>query len=135
LVAAKTNNEAVQWTDLRTRRTFARLALAVHVNGLVAGNCAPSSPEGAEILTCAVPARSESAWQQRCGASKETLSRKAQPSSLALSEAWLEAFELFKAQIKEPAHIATKDALNNEVTAVAGKDFMLYQAMIFARGS
>jgi hypothetical protein len=52
----ETNNEAVQWTDLRTRRTFARLAFAVHVYGLVAGNCAPSSPEEAEILTCADPA-------------------------------------------------------------------------------
>jgi hypothetical protein len=27
------NNEALQWTDLRTRRTFARLAFAVHLYG------------------------------------------------------------------------------------------------------
>jgi len=32
---------------------------------------------------------------------KETLSRKAQPKPLALSEACLEAFALFKAQINE----------------------------------
>jgi hypothetical protein len=49
-------NEAVQQRDLRTRRTPARLAFADHMHRLVAGNCAPSSPEGAEILTCADPA-------------------------------------------------------------------------------
>jgi len=38
-------NEAVQQTDLRTRRTPARLAFADHMHRLVAGNCAPSCPE------------------------------------------------------------------------------------------
>ena len=47
----QTENEAVQQTDLRTRRTPVRLAFADHLNRLIAGDRAPSSPEGAEMLT------------------------------------------------------------------------------------
>jgi hypothetical protein len=46
----------MEQTDLRTHRTPARLAFADHVHGLVAGDRAPSSPEGAEMLTGADPA-------------------------------------------------------------------------------
>src|SRR5208337_5159197 len=38
-------------SDLRTRRTPVRLAFADHVNRFVAGDRAPSSPEGAKMLT------------------------------------------------------------------------------------
>ena len=38
-------------TDLRTRRTPARLAFADHVNRFVAGDGAPCSPERPEMLT------------------------------------------------------------------------------------
>jgi len=41
----------MEQTDLRTHRTPARLAFADHVHGLVAGDRAPSSPEGAKMLT------------------------------------------------------------------------------------
>jgi len=41
----------MEQTDLRTHWTFARLAFADHVHGLVAGDGAPSAPEGAEMLT------------------------------------------------------------------------------------
>jgi len=41
----ETNNEVVQQTDLRTRRTSVRLAFANHMDRLVAGDGAPSSPE------------------------------------------------------------------------------------------
>jgi hypothetical protein len=41
----QTENEPVQSTDLRTRRTPARLAFADHMNRLVAGDRTPSSPE------------------------------------------------------------------------------------------
>jgi hypothetical protein len=44
-------NKAMEQTDLRTRRTPARLAFADHMYRLVPGNRAPSSPEGAEMLT------------------------------------------------------------------------------------
>jgi hypothetical protein len=40
-------------TDLHTCRIPARLAFADHMNRLVTGNCAPSSPERAEMLACA----------------------------------------------------------------------------------
>jgi hypothetical protein len=46
----------VEQTDLRTRRTSIRLAFADHVNGFVTGDGAPSSPEGAKMLTRADPA-------------------------------------------------------------------------------
>jgi hypothetical protein len=55
LVAGEeTNIEAVQWTDLRTRHTFA-LAFADHVDRLVASDCAPGSPEGTKMLACFDP--------------------------------------------------------------------------------
>jgi hypothetical protein len=41
----QTENKAVQQTDLRTRRTPARLAFADHLDRLVAGDCAPTCPE------------------------------------------------------------------------------------------
>jgi len=41
----------MEQTDLDACRTPARLAFADHMNRLVTGNCAPSSPEGAEMLT------------------------------------------------------------------------------------
>jgi hypothetical protein len=41
----KTENEAVQQSDPRTRRTPARLAFADHMHRLVAGDRTPSSPE------------------------------------------------------------------------------------------
>jgi hypothetical protein len=41
----------MEQTDLRTRRTPARLAFADHVHGLVAGDGAPSSPKRSEMLT------------------------------------------------------------------------------------
>ena len=46
----QTENEAVNKTDLRTRRTPVRLAFANHMNRFVAGDRAPSSPEGAKML-------------------------------------------------------------------------------------
>src|SRR5271166_6863474 len=42
--------------DLRTHRTPARLAFADHMNRFVAGDRAPSSPEGAKMLTRSDPA-------------------------------------------------------------------------------
>jgi hypothetical protein len=45
----------MEQTDLRTHRTPARLAFADHMNRLVTGNCAPSAPEGAGMLTGADP--------------------------------------------------------------------------------
>src|SRR5271169_3368332 len=44
-------NEVVQETD-----TAARLAFANHMNRFVAGDRAPSSPEGAKMLACTHPA-------------------------------------------------------------------------------
>src|SRR5271166_4283781 len=41
----------MEQTDLRTHRTPARLAFANHVNRFIAGDRAPSSPEGAKMLT------------------------------------------------------------------------------------
>jgi hypothetical protein len=41
----------MEQTDLDTCRTPARLAFADHVNRLVTGDRAPSSPEGAKMLT------------------------------------------------------------------------------------
>jgi hypothetical protein len=46
----------MEQTDLHACRTPARLAFADHMNRLVTGNCAPSSPEGAKMLTGADPA-------------------------------------------------------------------------------
>ena len=46
-------NEAVQQTDLRTRRAPACLAFADHMNRLVAGNCAPSPEVGASCVRVA----------------------------------------------------------------------------------
>ena len=46
----KTENEAVKLTDPRTRRTPARLAFADHMDRLVAGDRAPSSPERTKML-------------------------------------------------------------------------------------
>jgi hypothetical protein len=40
--AKQTENEAVQYTDLRTRRTPVRLAFANHMNRFVAGDRAPA---------------------------------------------------------------------------------------------
>ena len=50
------NSEAMEQTDLRTHCTPARLAFADHINRLVTGGRAPSSPEGAKMLTRAHPA-------------------------------------------------------------------------------
>src|ERR1700751_1874173 len=47
----QTENEAVQQTDLRTRCTPARLSFANHMDRLVAGDRAPSSPERTKMLT------------------------------------------------------------------------------------
>jgi hypothetical protein len=41
----QTENEAVQQTDLRTRRTPAHLTFAYHMNRLVAGDRTPCSRE------------------------------------------------------------------------------------------
>jgi hypothetical protein len=43
-------NEAVQQTDLRTRRTPVHLAFANHMNRFVTGDGAPRTPERAEML-------------------------------------------------------------------------------------
>ena len=43
-------------TILRTRRAPACLPLADHMDRLVARDCAPGSPEGAEMLACTHPA-------------------------------------------------------------------------------
>ena len=48
-------NEEVQQTDLRTRRSPVRLAFADYMNRFIAGDRAPSSPEGAKMLTHADP--------------------------------------------------------------------------------
>ena len=45
----------MEQTDRRTHRTPARLVFADHVHSLIAGDGAPSSPEGAEMLTRADP--------------------------------------------------------------------------------
>ncbi len=45
----------MEQSDPRRRRTSARLAFADHVDYLVAGDRAPSSPEGAEMLTGVAP--------------------------------------------------------------------------------
>src|ERR1700757_3103606 len=47
----QTENKAVQETDLRTRCTPARLSFANHMDRLVAGDRAPSSPERTKMLT------------------------------------------------------------------------------------
>jgi hypothetical protein len=47
----------MEQTDLRTRRAPARLAFADHMYRFIAGDCAPSSPEGAEMLTGVDPTR------------------------------------------------------------------------------
>jgi hypothetical protein len=52
----QSENEAVQHTDLRPCRAPVRLAPANHMDRFVAGDCAPSSPEGAKILACTHPA-------------------------------------------------------------------------------
>jgi len=41
----------MEQTDLGTHRTPARLAFADHMNRFIAGNCAPSTPEGAKMLS------------------------------------------------------------------------------------
>ena len=41
----------MEQTDLRTHRTPARLGFADQMNRFIAGDRAPSSPEGAEMLT------------------------------------------------------------------------------------
>jgi hypothetical protein len=41
----------MEQTDLHTHGTPARLAFADHMDRIVAGDRAPSSPEGAEMLT------------------------------------------------------------------------------------
>jgi hypothetical protein len=46
----------MEQTNLRTHRTPARLAFADHMNRFIAGDRAPSSPEGAKMLTGADPA-------------------------------------------------------------------------------
>ena len=46
----------MEQTGLRTQRTPARLGFADHMNRLVASDGAPSSPEGAKMLTRADPA-------------------------------------------------------------------------------
>jgi hypothetical protein len=46
----------MEQTELHTCRTPARLVFADHMNRLVTGNCAPSSPERPEMLTSADPA-------------------------------------------------------------------------------
>src|ERR1700759_5222591 len=46
----QTENEAVDSTDLRTRRTPVRLAFANHMNRFVTGDGAPRTPERAEML-------------------------------------------------------------------------------------
>jgi len=46
----------MEQTELRTHRTPACLVFADHMNRLVTGNCAPSSPERPEMLTSADPA-------------------------------------------------------------------------------
>jgi hypothetical protein len=46
----------MEQTGLRTHRTPARLAFADHMHRLVTGDRAPSSPEGAKMLTRAHPA-------------------------------------------------------------------------------
>jgi hypothetical protein len=51
-----TNNNAVQQTDLRTRRTSPRLPFADHINGFIAGDRMPSSQKRAEVLTRVDPA-------------------------------------------------------------------------------
>ena len=52
----QTENEAVEQTDFRARRTSIRLAFAEHMNCFVTGDRAPSSPERAKMLACAYPA-------------------------------------------------------------------------------
>src|SRR6476620_9825017 len=52
----QTENEAVEQTDFRARRTSIRLAFAEHMNCFVTGDRAPSSPERAKMLTRADPA-------------------------------------------------------------------------------
>src|SRR5262245_31027622 len=47
----KTEDEAVQQNGYSTRRTFARLSFANHMDRLVAGDRAPSSPERTKMLT------------------------------------------------------------------------------------
>src|ERR1700676_962845 len=49
----QTENKAVQCTDLRTRRTPARLAFADHMHRFIAGDRTPSSPaSGAGQTRC-----------------------------------------------------------------------------------
>jgi len=52
----QTENKAMKRTILRTRRAPACLPLADHMDRLVARDCAPGSPEGAEMLACTHPA-------------------------------------------------------------------------------
>jgi hypothetical protein len=54
----KTENEAVQQNGYSTRRTFARLSFANHMDRFVAGDRAPSSPERTKMLTGA-----DSGWR------------------------------------------------------------------------
>ena len=46
----------MEQTDLHAHRTVARLPLADHMNRFIAGDRAPGSPEGAEMLACTHPA-------------------------------------------------------------------------------
>ena len=46
----QTENEAVNYTDLRTRRTPVRLAFANYMNRFVTGDGAPRTPERVEML-------------------------------------------------------------------------------------
>jgi hypothetical protein len=45
-----TNNKAMEQTNLRRRRAFARLAFADHMDGLLAGEGAPRGPKRAKML-------------------------------------------------------------------------------------
>jgi len=51
----QTENKAMKQTNLRTRRTVARLHLADHMNRFITGDRARCSPEaeGAKMLACA----------------------------------------------------------------------------------
>ena len=52
----QTENEVVKQTDLRTRRTPARLAFADHMNCFLAGDRTPGGPKGPEMLARLDPA-------------------------------------------------------------------------------
>ena len=50
----------MEQTDLRTHCTAGRLAFADHMNRFIPGDRAPSSPEGAEMLTGVDPSEPQS---------------------------------------------------------------------------